>query len=65
MGADCESDNPVPLLLTRADVADYLGLTIETVSRTPSGLKHAGLFERLFTVTTAESAAVVCRHKSY
>ena len=37
--------NPVPLPMNRTDIADYLGLTIETVSRTLSQLKRQGVIE--------------------
>ncbi|MBV1837295.1 Crp/Fnr family transcriptional regulator [Acetobacter estunensis] len=41
-------DSPAPgswisFPMTRADIADYLGLTVETVSRTLSGLRREGL----------------------
>ena len=40
-GANGEA-RPVPVPMTRSDVADYLGLTVETVSRTLSRLKISG-----------------------
>jgi CRP/FNR family transcriptional regulator len=39
--------SPVMLPMTRADIADYLGLTIETVSRTLTLLKTSGLIALL------------------
>lgn len=36
----------IPLPMTRGDIADHLGLTIHTVSRTISGFVRQGLIER-------------------
>lgn len=40
------SGNPVLLPMTRGDIADYLGLTIETISRTLSQFKKQGLLKQ-------------------
>ena len=53
-GVDGE-DKPIPVPMTRGDVADYLGLTVETVSRTLSRLKKAGLI----TISEAHSITIV------
>jgi len=39
----CGDDAVIALPMTRTDIGDYLGLTIETVSRTLSALRKAGL----------------------
>ncbi|GBQ64045.1 cAMP-binding transcriptional regulator [Ameyamaea chiangmaiensis NBRC 103196] len=40
---NAEEDDVLVLPMTRTDIADYLGLTIETVSRTLSALRKEGL----------------------
>jgi CRP/FNR family transcriptional regulator len=59
-----EKASPIVLPMTRSDIADYLGLTIETVSRTLTQLKAEGLIDllhggkvRLNDETALESSA--------
>jgi len=42
-GADAQGDIVVDLPIGRADMADFLGLTLETVSRQMSRLRHEGV----------------------
>lgn len=55
------------LPLTRADIADYLGLTIETVSRQITKLKTSGLIElvdtQMISVPDLESLADLSGHE--
>lgn len=50
-------DDYIELPMTRADIADYLGLTVETVSRSLSKLKRDGLIE----TPTASSVRILDR----
>ena len=50
--------NVVELPMSRQDIADYLGLTIETVSRTLTGLESAAAIE------VASSRRIVLRNRS-
>lgn len=50
----CQQGDRLPLSMTRGDMADYLGLTIETVSRTITTLRKAGIIE----ILTASDIAI-------
>jgi CRP-like cAMP-binding protein len=52
------ADNFVDLPMSRQDIADYLGLTIETVSRTLSHLEHRAAIE------LASSRRIVLRNRA-
>jgi CRP/FNR family transcriptional regulator, nitrogen fixation regulation protein len=45
MASRMPASNAVELPMSRQDIADYLGLTIETVSRTLTGLENAAAIE--------------------
>lgn len=51
-----DPDAPIHLAMTRADIADYLGLTIETVSRKINELKRLGVI-RMTSPTELHIAA--------
>ena len=58
MAERVSGDNAVDLLMSRQDIADYLGLTIETVSRT---LTH---MESLATIEVPSSRRIVLRNRA-
>jgi len=59
-GPGAEADMAISLPVTRAEIADYLGLTVETVSRTLTRLRQSGLIglEGSETVRLADPAAI-------
>jgi CRP/FNR family transcriptional regulator len=54
-----DDDGAIGLPMTRSDIADYLGLTIETVSRTLTRLKH----DRLIALPTPDRIEIRNRHQ--
>jgi CRP/FNR family nitrogen fixation transcriptional regulator len=58
MTARAPADNAIELPMSRQDIADYLGLTIETVSRTLTSLESAA------TIEVATSRRIVLRNRS-
>ncbi len=54
--------NPVVLPMKRLAIADYLGLTIETVSRTVTNLARAGVIELVDTHTVRIASIFALRH---
>jgi CRP/FNR family transcriptional regulator, nitrogen fixation regulation protein len=52
------ADEVIDLPMSRQDIADYLGLTIETVSRTLSA------FERCATIALPTSRRIVLRNRA-
>jgi CRP/FNR family nitrogen fixation transcriptional regulator len=58
MAARLTRDNQFDLTMTRQDIADYLGLTIETVSRTMTQLESSGV------IALPTSRRVVLRNRA-
>jgi CRP/FNR family transcriptional regulator, nitrogen fixation regulation protein len=58
MTARAPASNAIELPMSRQDIADYLGLTIETVSRTLTSLEAAA------TIEVATSRRIVLRNRS-
>ena len=57
-GARVAGGNTIELPMSRQDIADYLGLTIETVSRTLTSLENAAAIE------VPTSRRIVLRNRS-
>jgi len=58
-------DNPISLPMTRQDIADYLGLTLETVSREITKLKTSNIIKvisskQLF-INNKNGLALICK----
>ena len=58
MAERASAGNTIELPMSRRDIADYLGLTIETVSRTLTGLESAT------TIEVPTSRRIVLRNRS-
>ena len=58
MAERASAGNTIELPMSRQDIADYLGLTIETVSRTLTGLESAA------TIEVPTSRRIVLRNRS-
>jgi CRP-like cAMP-binding protein len=58
IGNRVETSNEIELPMSRQDIADYLGLTIETVSRTLTQLEHAA------AIALPASRRIVIRNRS-
>ena len=56
--------NPIPLAMSRGEIADYLGLTIETVSRTMTKLRQAGAIELIDANTVHMKSEALLRRLS-
>ena len=54
----CSDSNEIKLPMSRQDIADYLGLTMETVSRTVNQLEHDA------TITLPTSRRIVLRDRA-
>ena len=57
MAQRASSGNSIDLQMSRQDIADYLGLTIETVSRTLTSLETAA------TIDVPTSRRIVLRNR--
>jgi CRP-like cAMP-binding protein len=58
MAQGARGGNVVELPMVRHDIADYLGLTVETISRTLSSLANAAVIE------VSSARRVVLRNRS-